>query len=74
MSTCAVCKKELGTGITRSIGEGRNRVEVCMSCNPFRRCGAIVAGAVCLGIMQSASTPNDMGRSRCDVCGRKGRL
>ena len=73
MKTCAACKKEI-TCFSRLLGRGEIRVSVCMACNPFRRCGAIVNGVVCLGIMASASTPDDMTRSVCDACGRKGRL
>jgi hypothetical protein len=39
------------------------KYRVCMSCNPFRRCPD------CLGTFQTASTPDDMGRQKCDGCG-----
>ena len=66
---CAVCKQPVGP-VSRTLAPG---VEVCMRCNPFRRCGSRVAGIVCLGIMESRPTPNDMGRRVCDLCGRKDR-
>ena len=66
---CAVCKQPVGP-VSRTLAPG---VEVCMRCNPFRRCGKIIDGVVCLGIMEHAGTPNDMTRLVCDICGRKDR-
>jgi hypothetical protein len=56
--TCAVCKRS-DAGVTMQVGEH----QVCMNCNPFRRCPK------CLGTFKTASTPNDMGRQKCDGCG-----
>ena len=55
---CAICHEE--SVIVRELPAGI----VCMKCNPFRRCPK------CLGVMQCASTPNDMARIKCDKCGR----
>jgi len=66
---CAVCQQPVGP-VSRTFAPG---VEVCMKCNPFRRCGRIIDGKTCLGIMEHAGTPNDMGRLVCDVCGREDR-
>lgn len=69
VTTCVVCNQPCGS-VSRELAPG---VYVCMRCNPFRRCGNRTNGVVCLGIMQHAGTPNDMGRRVCDVCGRKDR-
>jgi hypothetical protein len=56
---CDVCHRE-DAPIIADVGKYR----VCMSCNPFRRCPD------CLGTFQTASTPDDMGRQKCDGCGK----
>ena len=56
---CAVCRQPAGA-VYREMRAGQ---VVCMKCNPFRRCPK------CLGVFQTASTPNDMGRVKCDGCG-----
>ena len=62
MDNCAICNEPI-TSVSREIGDK----QVCMKCNPFRRCGY----QDCLGLIQSRPTPNCMNRFVCDKCGRK---
>ena len=66
--TCDVCGKPTPTGVL--IERGIRVARICWRCTPFRRCGELVGGRICLGLMQSAGSA----RTKCDRCGRKGRL